>query len=93
MTENYREFLISEYARKVAKMYDTDHHEILYSKEDYFDEWPNLIDSKGGVGAKRSSRLSNLISLATSLDLYCSNSSSPLLISIHLSPNGPLPVT
>ena len=44
-TKTNNEFI---YARKVAKMYDTDHHEILYSKEDYFDEWPNLIDSKGG---------------------------------------------
>ena len=37
-----------KYARKIANIYKTDHHEILYSKDDYFNEWPKLIKEKGG---------------------------------------------
>jgi len=36
------------YANEIAKIYKTDHHEIIYTKDDYFNEWPDLIKSKGG---------------------------------------------
>ena len=34
-----------KYARKF-NIYKTDHHEILYSKDDYFNEWPKLIKER-----------------------------------------------
>ena len=35
-----------KYARKIANIYKTDHHEMLYGKDDYFNEWPKLIKER-----------------------------------------------
>ena len=48
--------------------------------------------SSGGVAANKSSRLSFLISLATSLHLYSGFSLSPLFVSTHLTLTGDFPV-